>query len=200
MDQFSGHQYDNLATQCADNNIEIKYFIPHTLHLCKPLDLVTFVMMKCNLNACKSGQGLTIQTNKIFTMINAWQKSSTIMTTIATFSAAGIVSQREYLNHFYYCSVDLTVSIHLADIENMISMQNMMAPISTPVTSADVHEASRDDKVETDPISPECQMVQRESEDDSAGIDPSPSSCSEEEQKDLSRCQNGADPRLRASC
>jgi hypothetical protein len=146
MDQPSGHNYDNLAAQCADNNIVIKHLVPHTSHLCQPLDLVTFSSMKRNLNTTKSKEGLTMQSNKIFAMITAWEKSTSIMTTISTFSAAGIVSQRGYLNDFYYCSVDLSVSIHLKELENLISMQNMLTPTSTPVTSSDVQETSRDDE------------------------------------------------------
>jgi hypothetical protein len=146
MDQFSGHQYENLAAQCGDNNVVIKYLVPHTSHLCQPLDLVTFSSMKRNLNTIKPKEGMTMQSNKIFGMITAWEKSTSIMMTMSTFSAAGIVSQRGYLNDCYYCSVDLSVSIHLKELDNMISMQNMLTPKSTPATSTEVQETSREVK------------------------------------------------------
>jgi hypothetical protein len=132
MDQFSGHRYENLGAQCSDNNIFIKYLVPHTSHLCQPLDLVTFAMLKRHLNANKPRQGRSKQSNKIIKMLHSWQQSIAIDTTISTFSAAGIVSKRGYLNQMFYCSVDLSLSIHLTELDNLIGMQEETTKYETP--------------------------------------------------------------------
>jgi hypothetical protein len=126
MDNFSGHNFDKLHALCQANNIVIKYLIPHTSHLCQPLDLVTFASLKKIFNSYKPTIARTAQSNKIIKLLHAWQQSNAIDTTISTFSAAGIVSNRNYFKPFYYCSVDLSISIHLKELDNLIAIQTQL--------------------------------------------------------------------------
>jgi hypothetical protein len=83
-----------------------------------------------------------MQTNKIIKMLHTWQQSIAIDSIISTFSAAGIVSQPMHANQLYYCSVDLSVSIHLTELDNMIQMQAEMMQITTPEESIGPHTAA----------------------------------------------------------
>jgi hypothetical protein len=135
LDQFSGHSYEKFSEQCSANNIIVKYLVPHTSHLCQPLDLVTFALLKRSFNAIKSRQARTMQSNKLIKMMRAWHLSISVDSVISAFSAAGIVSQRYTSDSLYFCSIDLSLSIHLKGLDKMIEIQ-------TQLTSAETTDAS----------------------------------------------------------
>jgi hypothetical protein len=93
-------------------------------------------MLKRHLNANKPRQGRSMQSNKILKLMHSWQQSIAIDSITSTFAAAGIISEQGYLNQRNYCSIDLSVSIHLTELENLIEMQSDMTSTDPPNANA----------------------------------------------------------------
>jgi hypothetical protein len=137
LDQFSGHNYETLSEHCRTHNIVFKFLIPHSSHLCQPLDLITFADLKRNFNNIRCNDCRSVQSNKIIRMMRAWQHSIAVDTIVSTFAAAGIVSQPACINHRFYCTINLAVSIHLKDLEDRIALQKQMFGSSGETTNKD---------------------------------------------------------------
>jgi hypothetical protein len=116
LDKFAGHIYEDLNEQCAAHNLILKYLVPHTSHLCQPLDLITFASLKKNFSEIKFDRCRTPQSNKIVRLLRAWQKSCSVDSIVATFEAAGIVPDRSDSHYTYFCTVNLTTSMYLSKI------------------------------------------------------------------------------------
>jgi hypothetical protein len=52
--------------------------------------------------------------------MRAWQKSISIDSIVATFEAAGIVPDRSLGHYRYFCTIDLSASIHLSNLDSKI--------------------------------------------------------------------------------
>jgi hypothetical protein len=144
FDQFSGHNYETLQEHCRIHNIVFKFLIPHSSHLCQPLDLITFADLKRNFNTIRWNDNRSIQSNKIIRMMRAWQHSIAVDTIVSTFAAAGIVSQRASLNQRFYCTIDLSVWIHLKDLEDRIVLQEQMFGSSGDIASKEDPNKNKD--------------------------------------------------------
>jgi hypothetical protein len=120
LDGFSGHNYDKIEEQCTKNNLTLTFLIPHTSHLCQPLDLLTFASLKKNFNEIKFDKCQTAQSNKIVRLMRAWQKSISPDAIISTFQAAGIVSSRSTEHYTYFCTINLSISLHLSSINRSL--------------------------------------------------------------------------------
>jgi hypothetical protein len=137
LDQFSGHNYPNLEEQCRTHNVIIKYLVPHSSHLCQPLDLITFAELKRQFDQIRCTECRSAQSNKIVRMMRAWTHSVSVDTIVSTFAAAGIVSQAVSISQRYYCTIDLSVSIHLKDLEQRIDLNEKLLSSNPDIMTPD---------------------------------------------------------------
>jgi hypothetical protein len=117
MDQFSGHTYEGFEEDCRNFKITSRPLILHTSHLAQPLDQIIFSEFKRRFSHIRYDKCFTAASNRLIRILKAWFQTITADLITSTFTAAGIVPEREQRGGFYCCKIDLTRSIHMKELK-----------------------------------------------------------------------------------
>lgn len=100
LDGLSAHHSDDFLELCKDNNIIVKFLVPHSSDQCQPLDLVTFALVKREFTKKGFEQFNTYQSSQVIKMLTAWEKATAKSLVTSAFRRAGII---QYFNGDIMC-------------------------------------------------------------------------------------------------
>ena len=121
MDNCSSHISEYVKSLCADNNIIIITYPPHSSHLLQPLDLVFFGLTKRNSRSKSYYSNFPEVVQRVATIINNIQKAGTSQNIRASFSRAGIFQ-------------DFNITPHIAHIDPTIIYNGIQGQIANDTT------------------------------------------------------------------
>lgn len=90
LDGFSAHAKALSQIQLANYHLSLIFLVPHSSHLCQPLDLSIFCIQKLFTIRRKMSNSLGEQADKIRSIIKGIQESCTTENIISAFESSGI--------------------------------------------------------------------------------------------------------------
>jgi len=110
MDGFSGHTSDQVLKLLQSKNIIPLWLVPHSSHLCQPLDLVIFSTWKRLKKSCRVDNLPTTQAVRLLRGLRSLDQATDFHNVIASFRRAGFTAN----NSFNPPTIDFDINVILS--------------------------------------------------------------------------------------
>jgi hypothetical protein len=91
IDGLGSHHTDRFLAECQTRQIDVLFLIPHASDQIRPLDLLTFALLKQGISGSKFNRLSNPQSNKVVRMLGAWFGASSPHHNLEAFMNVGLI-------------------------------------------------------------------------------------------------------------